>query len=53
MDDPNYSKNVYSKLQLYNSYGIVPTIQLITTYETKDHPLSSEKIEQIVQEYFL
>lgn len=53
MDDPNYSKNAYSKLQLYNSYGIVPTIQLITTYETKEHPLSSEKIEQIVQEYFL
>lgn len=53
MDDPNYSKNVYSKLQIYNSYGIVPTIQLITTYETKEHPLSSEKIEQIVQEYFL
>lgn len=52
MDDSNYSKNVYSKLQLYTSFHIVPTIQLITTYETNTHPLSSETIDHIVKEYF-
>lgn len=53
MDDPSYYKNAYSKLQLYTSHGIVPSIKLITTYETKDVPLSSEVIEKIVEHYFL
>lgn len=53
MDDSAYSKNAFSKLQLYNSYGIIPSINLITTYETKDHPLSSEVIEKIIEHYFL
>ena len=52
MDDADYAKNVFSKLQLYNSYGITPGIQLITTYETKDNPLSFETIENVVSHYF-
>ena len=36
MDDADYSKKAYSKLQTYTSHGLIPTIQLITTYETKD-----------------
>lgn len=46
MDDPSYSKNAFSKLQLYTSHGIIPTIQLITTYETLNTPLSSDSIEK-------
>ena len=38
MDDESYSQNVFPKLQHYTSHGIIPTIQLITTYETKKHP---------------
>lgn len=53
MDEPAYYKSVYSKLQLYTSYGIVPSIQLITTYETKDAPLSAELIEKIIRHYFM
>lgn len=52
MDVPSYYKNAYSKLQLYATYHIVPSIQLITTYETKTNPLSSETIDHIVREYF-
>lgn len=52
MDDSNYCKNVLSKLQIYISNGIIPTIQLITTYETKDHPLNMEQVEKIVKQYF-
>ena len=37
----------------YTSHGIIPTIQLITTYETKDYPLSIETVEEIVKHYFL
>lgn len=53
MDDETYCKNACSKLHLYSSHGIIPTIQLITTYETKDNPLSSEIIEKIIEHYFL
>lgn len=53
MDDFEYSKKAYSKLQLYNSFGIIPSIHLITTYETKDNPLSMEVIENIVKHYFV
>lgn len=53
MDDPAYSQNVFSKLQLYNSHGIIPSIQLITTYETKNYPLDTETVEKIITHYFL
>lgn len=47
MDDSDYSKKAYSKLQLYTSCSIIPSIQLITTYETKDIPLSTEINENV------
>lgn len=53
MDDLTYSKNAYSKLQLYTSIGIIPGIQLITTFETNENPLSIELVEKIVTHFFL
>lgn len=53
MDDPVYSRNACSKLQLYISNGILPSIHLITTYETLAHPLSTETIDSIIKDYFL
>lgn len=53
MDNPNYSKHVLNKLQLYISNGIIPSIQLITTFETKKSPLTAENVERTVQQYFL
>ena len=52
MDDEEYAKNAYAKLQKLNSFGIIPSINLIVTYETKDKPLSPEMIEKIVEYYF-
>jgi len=52
MDDEVYSANTSSKLQLYTSCGIIPGIQLITTYETKEYPLSTETIEKTIDYYF-
>lgn len=52
MDEKHYYQNAFSKLQLYASYGFIPTINLITTYETKDSPLSSEMIEKTIDFYF-
>ncbi len=52
MDNLAYSQNVCNKLQLYTSHGIVPSIQLITTYETKENPLSADTVEKIIAHYF-
>lgn len=53
MDNANYAKNACAKIQLYVSHNIVPTIQLITTYETRVQPLTAEMIEKIIEYYFL
>lgn len=53
MDNPEYIKNTCNKIQLYASNGIIPTINLITTYETKDNPLDIDKVDKIISYYFL
>lgn len=53
IDDPSYRQNAFSKLQIYASYGIYPSIQLITTYETAQSPLNAALVETIINHYFL
>lgn len=53
MDDPEYVKKTVHKIQLYSLNGILPSVHLITTYENKKYPLSSEMIEDIIKYYFL
>lgn len=53
MNDVAYARNAVSKLQLYISHKIIPSIQLITTYETKEVPLSPSTVESILTQYFL
>ena len=53
MDDPNYYKNKFRLLEQYTSHGIVPSINLILTFETKEHPLTADTIQKIVEHYFL
>ena len=53
MDDPSYSQKAYAKMQLYTVNGIIPSITLITTFETKDYPMSPEVVEGLVKQYFI
>lgn len=53
MDKRPYRQSVANKLITYGDYGIYPSVNLITTYETASHPINSEKIEKLIQEYFL
>jgi len=53
MDNEEYIRKTASKLQLYVLYGIIPTINLITTYETKEQPLGTELVLKLIREYFL
>ena len=52
MDIPLYCEKAYSKLRTYGVHGIIPTINLITTYETRSHPVDSMKIQSVIDEYF-
>ena len=53
MDEEEYRNSVYKKLKFYCDNGIIPSINLITTYETKQHPLDANHVEAIIKEYFL
>lgn len=53
MDDTKYNRNIGDRIQTYVNNGIIPSINLITTYETSEHPLTIQEIEKIVKEYFL
>ena len=52
MDDMFYIENACAKIQTYASHGITPSIHLITTFETQKNPLSLDKINRIIEEYF-
>jgi len=52
MDRPSYVKDAMDKMLNYSLNGIIPSIHLITTYETKDYPLSIVEVEEIVEKYF-
>ena len=53
MDNHSYTDRAVSKLRLYTSNGIIPGINLITSYETKNNPLTMQTIEKIIEFYFL
>lgn len=51
MDVPVYCEKAYNKLKVYGTHGMIPTINMITTFETQDCPIDSEKIQQLIDEY--
>lgn len=53
MDKQEYRDGVYKKIRLYCDNGIIPSINLIATFETSDHPLDVEMVEKIIKEFFL
>ena len=52
MDEEKYRDSFQAKMCLYAKNGIIPTIHLITTYETKAVPLDMNFIEKVIQHYF-
>ena len=53
MDNKGYAKNAFSKMILYHAQGIDPSDNLIITYESRENPLSLEKVDRIIEEKFL
>lgn len=52
MDDASYAQKTFYKLGLYNSNGIVPSINLIMTFETENNPLNMITVEKVINQYF-
>lgn len=52
MDDSDYRRKTYDKLNSYGEDGIIPMINLITTYETKNAPMGSVIVDEIIEHYF-
>ncbi len=53
MDDSIYAGKTFSKLHTYAKHGIIPSINLITTYETQKHPLDLDTVQTLIERYFL
>ena len=53
MDLSAYANRAFEKLKMYASCQVIPTINLLTTYETAYHPLDCEQVENIIKETFL
>ena len=53
LDNPKYVESMHKKMRRYTENNIMPGINLITTYETKDNPLTFEMVEFLVEYYFL
>ena len=53
MDEDDYKQDAIIKINNYLANGIVPNINLITTFETKTSPLCEDLVETLVRYYFL
>lgn len=53
MDNPEYVSHACKKVGVYCRNGIIPSVQLILTYETREHPLGIDVVERTIQQYFL
>lgn len=53
MENEAYRESTYNKLKLYGQAEIIPSVNLITTFETKSCPLDSEKIQKMIDENLL
>lgn len=51
-DKLEYQDRMTEKLKFYLKNGIIPTIDLILSYETSKSPLDIEKVEWLIREYF-
>lgn len=52
MDDEDYVAKASKKITQYAMQGIVPSVQLLMTFETKDEPLRLEYVRNMIEFYF-
>ena len=53
MDNPLYANQCYEKLEIYLENDILPSKNLIITFETKSSPLTIDVVQHQIEHYFL
>lgn len=53
IDDEEYAHKAYRKLEIYTRNGIIPSDNLIMTFETREMQLDPAIVEKVVRETFL
>ena len=51
MDDPEYLKRALTKIDRYIQNGFIPGSNLILSYESSDHPVSSSSLKTLAEQY--
>lgn len=49
MDDFDYARNAFNKIKLYHQQGIIPGLNLILTFESKNNPFSFSKAKAALE----
>lgn len=50
IENPSYLINTFEKIELYSRYGYSPGINFIITWETKDNPLTRDRVIQVLED---
>lgn len=53
IDDSNYRRKMFNKNDVYMANGYYPSVNLITTWETRDHPLDMAYVDMLINHHFL
>ena len=53
MDNEDYRRKAYLKIDRYITNDILPSVNLITTFETRNSPLNIELVASYIQHFFL
>ena len=53
MDNAEYINHACKKIKIYCENGIIPSVNLILSYETQTHPFSIHEVERIIKQYFM
>ena len=53
MDDPEYSQKAIERISQYQKNGIYPGEHLILTYETRNYPLQTRQIDDLITHYLV
>ncbi len=53
MDNPSYIKKTLYCEQTYFNAGYLPGVNMIVTYETRDHPLDIQEVDDFIKLYLL
>lgn len=51
-DSPFYVQSFLKKMKIYLDNQIIPDINLITTFETQNSPLTPQKVQELIKHYF-